>query len=311
VVLEASLPDDTPVFNTAAVVRRTGVPAATFRAWERRYGFPHPARDEGGQRRYSPRDVQAISWLAEQTARGVAVSRAVEILRQGLAGPGATQRPALETPRSPDALRRDLLAALLDLDPVRADRIVREAFSLYSVEDVCLEVFEPLLIEVGDRWHGGELSVAEEHYVSAFVRGRLFVLLHASASGSLGPLLLTACAPNEWHEVGMLLVSVFLARRGYAVRYLGPSLPFDDLVRLATRHRPALVLVSAQSREAALSLAEVSRLLAALGPDAPHLAFGGRAFNLDPALRVQIGGIYVGPDAAATVDLVQALLGRT
>src|SRR4051812_14594638 len=49
-VLQAS---DAPVYNTTAVARRCQLPAATFQAWERRYGFPEPRRGPGRQRLYS------------------------------------------------------------------------------------------------------------------------------------------------------------------------------------------------------------------------------------------------------------------
>ena len=78
---------DTPLYNTSAVVQRTGVPATTVRAWERRYGYPKPHRDSAGQRLYSEHDIQAIRWLSDQTTHGVAISRAVEMLRGGHAGP--------------------------------------------------------------------------------------------------------------------------------------------------------------------------------------------------------------------------------
>src|ERR1700694_245198 len=78
---------DAPLYNTAAVVQRTGVPATTFRAWERRYAYPKPRRNEGGRRVYSEHDIQAIRGLPEQTPRGVPISRAVELLRGGHAGP--------------------------------------------------------------------------------------------------------------------------------------------------------------------------------------------------------------------------------
>jgi DNA-binding transcriptional MerR regulator len=59
-----------PVYNTRAVVLRTGVPADTFRAWERRYGIPSPVRTDGNQRLYSDRDVALIAWLRDQTRTG-------------------------------------------------------------------------------------------------------------------------------------------------------------------------------------------------------------------------------------------------
>jgi methanogenic corrinoid protein MtbC1 len=301
---------DAPLYNTAAVVQRTSVPATTIRAWERRYGFPKPQRGEGGQRAYSERDMQAIRWLADQTAHGVAISRAIDMLRAGYARsePGASG-PTSAT-RSFEAVRRELTLALLALDASRAEAVLTEAFALFSVEDVCLQVFQPLLVDIGDRWHAGELSVAEEHYVSSFIRTRLFGLLQAyQAPESRARLVFTACAPEEWHEVGILLVSIFLVRRGCAVRYLGPNLPLEGLVAIVAQHHPAVVVLSAQRAETARKLRGVAAALAAGAPPHPALVFGGQAFNADARLRAAMGGLYVGPDATAAADAIAELVG--
>ena len=219
---------------------------------------------------------------------------------------------AAGAPRSFAALRSDLLRALLALDLGRAEAVLAEAFALFSVEDVCLQVFEPLLIEVGDRWHAGELSVAEEHYVASFIRARLFALLGAyQRPAAVGPLVLLACAPDEWHEIGVLLVSVFLARRGVAVRYLGPNLPLDALAKVVADHHPAVVVLSAQSPETARKLRGASLLLAEGPPPRPRLVFGGQAFNNDPVLRDTMGGTYVGPTAAPASAAIASMLERS
>ena len=76
-----------PVFNTKAVARETGVPADTFRAWERRYGMPRPQRTPGGHRLYSERDIAIIRWLRDRTDEGVNISHAVLLLTNTLDTP--------------------------------------------------------------------------------------------------------------------------------------------------------------------------------------------------------------------------------
>src|SRR5579864_3377340 len=312
----ASMPtdtSDTPLYNINAVVQRTGVPATTIRAWERRYDYPKPHRDDDGQRLYSEHDVQTISWLHDQTKHGVAISRAVDILGSGHARADAA---VVQAPprggRSFAALRADLGQALLDLDADRADVVLAEAFTLFPVEDVCLQVFQPLLVDVGDRWHVGELSVAEEHYATSFVRARLFGLLQAyQPPHSRGPLVFTACAPDEWHEVGILIVSVFLARRGVTVRYLGPNLPLEGLAAIVARHHPAAVVLSAQSQETARKLRRAAQAVQDGPPPHPRVVFGGQAFNSDPKLRASVEGTYVGPDAAAASDAIASLIAES
>jgi DICT domain-containing protein len=60
------------------VVGATGVGEATLRAWERRYGFPAPAREPSGHRRYSDEDVERILRVVEERDRGVPLPAAIE-----------------------------------------------------------------------------------------------------------------------------------------------------------------------------------------------------------------------------------------
>jgi methanogenic corrinoid protein MtbC1 len=297
--------DTTPLYNTAAVAQRSGVPVGTFHAWERRYGFPAPYRDEQGQRLYSERDVQAVRWLHEQTRQGVAVRRAVSMLRQGFAEVPA--RPE-SSPTEPDHLVDALLEALLAFNPARGHAVLGEAFALFSVEDACLAVLEPALVELGRRWANGDVCVAEEHYVSTFLRNRLTTLLQAFGGGPPRPLIVTACAPGETHELGILMVSLFLARAGFAVHYLGQNVPADRLEVPLARLRPALIVCSARGATTARALKDVDRALDRLGEARPELAYGGGVFREIPELCARVPGTFLGEDARAAVETVSDLL---
>ncbi len=141
---------DRPTYNTAAVEQRTGLRPATFRAWERRYGFPRPRRLPGNQRLYSDRDIAAILWLKRRTAEGLGISHAIRFLvdrpprAQALAIQPATGRPM-------SVLAVELQQVLLAFDARRADALLREAFALYSLEETCLHVIQPSLVEIGER----------------------------------------------------------------------------------------------------------------------------------------------------------------
>src|SRR5215218_6010224 len=130
---------DTPLYSVAAVARYTGVPAVTLRAWERRYGFPSPGRARGGRRLYTQRDIWTVRALRTQTDQGVPISRAIAVLRDGGWPPAAPDElPSTAADAPAGALAEQLMEALLDLAGGRAERVLSEAFSLLSVEDVCL-----------------------------------------------------------------------------------------------------------------------------------------------------------------------------
>src|SRR5215216_407501 len=92
---------DRPTYNTAAVEQRTGLRPATFRAWERRYGFPKPRRLPGNQRLYSDQDVAAIRWLQHRTDEGLSISHAIRLLQVRLREGAVSDRFAHAEPGRP------------------------------------------------------------------------------------------------------------------------------------------------------------------------------------------------------------------
>jgi DICT domain-containing protein len=69
-------------FSIGDVVQRTGVAEGTLRMWERRHGFPSPARLASGHRRYSEHDLEAVRRIVDERAAGTTLSVAIERARR-------------------------------------------------------------------------------------------------------------------------------------------------------------------------------------------------------------------------------------
>lgn len=284
-------------YTVNEVEDRTGVPAGTLRQWERRYGFPMPERSESGYRLYSEADVDAIDAMKRHIADGIPASRAALLVAERA---GA----ASDRPRPADDLRDDLVAALVDLDDARADRVLGEAHALHPVETVLCEVLQAAMIELGQRWHDGRIATTTEHFASSYVQGRLRGLLSLTGDHRRGPGVIVACAPHDRHELGALMVAVALRRRGYHVTYVGADTPVADLAAMAKRHRPFALMISASMPE---SLRELRARRDALEGAAQVIAFGGLAFNQAPEVAGELGGTYLGADLVAAADAFDAL----
>jgi hypothetical protein len=61
-----------------AVSRRTGIPAATLRTWQRRYGFMRPLRSPGGYRLYGEEEIARIEQVKYLVGQGVRIGAAME-----------------------------------------------------------------------------------------------------------------------------------------------------------------------------------------------------------------------------------------
>jgi DNA-binding transcriptional MerR regulator len=231
---------NTPLYNTKLVVSETGVPADTFRAWERRYGLPHPQRAEGGQRLYSERDIATIRWLRDRTSEGLTISQAVALLETETNTPS----PVTDEPRSYEALRADLRQALLHFDAPSADTVLSEAFALYSLDNVCVNIIQPTLVDIGEMWHVGTASVAQEHFASQFLRRKLLALLNIYDVPEGRATVVAACAPGEQHDLGLLLLALFLVRRNYRVVFLGADVPTEALKQAVGQVRPEIICIS-------------------------------------------------------------------
>jgi methanogenic corrinoid protein MtbC1 len=210
--------------NIAALTRRTGLPPDTIRKWEQRYGVIRPERTPGGQRRYNEVDVARIEWLKARLAEGYRIGEAAALL-------GSVD---LGAPASPEEHRTALLAAVERNDVDALGRLVDQALTLHGMEEAFLAILAPMLVEVGERWERGELSVAQEHLATGVVRASLERLL-ADARPTVHWLAVLACAAQEQHEIGLMMLAVLLRADGWNVAYLGPNTPTEQAVELARR----------------------------------------------------------------------------
>jgi methanogenic corrinoid protein MtbC1 len=136
----------------------------------------------------------------------------------------------------------NLSAALDRLDEQAANSALDRFFSAYTVETVLQDVILPYLHRLGDRWAAGEVSVAQEHFASNLLRGRLLGLAQGWGQGQ-GPLAILACVPGEHHELGLLVFGVALRRRGWRITYLGTDSPIGAVADTARSLTPAVVVL--------------------------------------------------------------------
>ncbi|MGI8968659.1 MAG: MerR family transcriptional regulator [Chloroflexota bacterium] len=289
--------------NIRAVAAATGVPSITLRSWERRYGMPEPQRDDKGYRLYSERDIAVVKWLRERVRQGIGISRAVNMLHVLEYADTATEPGGI---LNFESLRGRLLGAISQLDEQAVSQVIAEGLMVASVEDVALRLLQPALCEVGERWAQGTLSVTSEHVGSNVIRFHLAQLIRASPPPLRHHTVIVGCAPGEQHEIGVLMIALFLRRRGFNVIYAGANIEANSLLLDVERARPSAVCLSAGTPDAAQSLRDLYREMAETYSGV--LAYGGRFFNEDDSRTRSVAGSYLGADAACAVTQLERLL---
>jgi DNA-binding transcriptional MerR regulator len=269
--------------------RRVGVQVGTLRAWERRYGLLAPSRTDGGFRLYGHDDVARVLAMRSNLDRGLS---AAEAARLALSEEQDSTAPLLIDGA------KELSAALSRFDEAAAQATLDRLLGGLSIDIVLRDVVVPYLRELGDRWQRGEISVAQEHFASNVVRGRLLGLARGWGRGS-GSLAVLACAEGEQHDLPLLLFGLVLRTHAWRIGYLGADTPLASLVQAVRELEPAAVVVSGTRPGAFDGQSAGLQEVALVAP----LYVAGRSAT--EALARQAHGTYLNGDIfAAASDLV-------
>jgi DNA-binding transcriptional MerR regulator len=249
------------------LARRTGVSPELLRAWEQRYGLLQPSRSAGGFRLYSEEDERRVRATTTLIGQGLS---AAEAARRALAEAGEaldTDRPLI------GRLSADLRSALDAFDTQRAHAGFDELLASVSVDTVLRDVLIPYLGELGERWERGQASVAQEHFASNLIRGRLLGLSRDWGSVA-GPTVILACPPGEEHDLALIMFGIAVSRRGRRVLFLGADTPVETLRDAVDTAKPSAVVLATSD---AGVISENARLLRELARETRVLLCGAGA----------------------------------
>lgn len=264
------------------LARRTGVTVELLRAWEKRYGLLQPARTPSGYRLYSDADEQSVREMQRGLDAGLA---AAEAARAALSSEVRGETVDV------GAAASELRTALERFDDAAAHLALDSLLSGFTFETVGRDVVLPLLREIGDRWHRGELSVAQEHFASSLLRGRLLGLARGWDQG-MGPRAVLACPPAERHELGLIVFGIALRAQGWRITYLGADTPVESI----DAGGADVVVIAATSRKRFEAAAEDLRTLAR----SCDVAIGGTGASLELAEGIGARLLPADPFQAAT-----------
>jgi DNA-binding transcriptional MerR regulator len=299
-------------YRIHVVAEMTGVPAATLRAWERRYGIPSPERTASGYRLYGEHEVELVRRMNDQVTSGVSAQDAA---RQVLAeAPAAApihegaKDPALLDPFAAASAR--IVDAVVRFDEVGIQDELRRALFLGSASQVADRVLGTALREVGELWHAGTLSIAQEHlateHVAAVVRDLVQLARRDDAEHSV----LCACFADEDHVIGLLSTAVQIATWGLRPVVLGARTPPSAIRDSIRALSPSIVALSVTIPPNPARQRELLDEYAAACDGVPWLVGGHAAAAMAGAIEAR-GGALAPSNVNDLRKLVQQMLRET
>src|SRR5271165_6342634 len=289
-------PGDRPLLRIGELSRRLGVSDSVLRAWESRYGLLQPVRSAGGFRLYSEADEARIRRMQAHLADGLSAAEAARtVLREDEGADHARAAGPRPAASAVSELSAAFGKALDAFDEPAAQAVLDRLVSDLSLTTVLRDVIIPHLAELGERWRRGTASIAQEHFASNVIRGRLAGLARGWGSGH-GPRAVLACPPGELHDLALMVFGIVLNRSGWRIDYLGMRTPVEELTRTVDARHPDLVVLAAtlpenlESHVAQLTVLAQRAPLALAGAGAtPQIAatVGARLLTGDPVTEAE------------------------
>jgi methanogenic corrinoid protein MtbC1 len=220
--------------------------------------------------------VARLRRLRQATERGHPIGRIAELAEDQLSAllADASER---QNRAAANAFVRRILEAAASFRPGECERALTLAISLLPPDQLIEDVLEPALVQVGERWHTGEFSIAQERLVSACVRRHVGLVIDAYERLSRGPTIVFATLPGEAHELGLLMSALLAASKGFRCQYLGPDLPAHELAQYANQVNAVAIAVSLVLRPIPPSLRSDLESLRARTRAGTEILIGGAA----------------------------------
>ena len=225
---EADTEDESqlPRYPVGAVAERLGVPTATLRSWNQRYGVGPPDHHPGRHRLYSEMDIAVLQEMQNLISEG--------------ASPRSAAHAAMDTVAPPRADTSALLAAAFDLDVAVAGRLLDSHLRHYGVLDTWDELVRPAFGKIESQQAGGFRCIDVEHALSWTV-ARALQRLPIARADTVSSVLL-ACTEGETHTLALEALRAALGERGAGAVMLGADVPLDAILD-GVHRRPRRVSV--------------------------------------------------------------------
>jgi MerR family transcriptional regulator, light-induced transcriptional regulator len=268
-------------YSIKAAAQKTGLNPHVIRIWEKRYSAVTPARSATNRRHYSEAEVQRLGLLKAATSAGHGIGQVAKLendqLRALVLSAQPEKTPATAKPSTPKQFITSALAAVQALDTAELDSLLGDAAVALGTQGLLQKVVVPLTYRVGDLWHSGDFSAAQEHFASSLIRNFLGNHARPYSIDSSAPLIVVGTPVGQLHELGAVIVSAAASSLGWRVVNLSASLPAVEIANAAVQAKATAVALSIVFPEDDPGLpAELEGLRRMLPEDVAFIT-GGRA----------------------------------
>jgi methanogenic corrinoid protein MtbC1 len=200
-----------------------------------------------------------------------------------------------------------IVDAVVRFDPEGLDREVNRALGLGSAVAIFENTLAPAMREIGNLWHEGTLTVAQEHLASNLIGGTVLHLLRLAQPVGQARRAVLACFADEDHTLGLYGIGLRFASWSFRTLLLGARTPPAAIARVVDSLDPDVVALSATLVPPAANARELIDAYADACRSTVWVVGGGGAQAMRPWIEAR-GGIAAGEDPLEVRKVIERAL---
>ena len=213
----------------------SGIKAHTLRIWEKRYNLLEPERTETNIRRYSLDNLKKLLNVTLLYNHGFKISKISSLSNEEISN--SVTSIALKSNSEQIAINAFKLA-MINFDCELFNKNYDGILSHHNFEYIFLDVFMPLMKELGILWQTGAISPTHEHFITNLVKQKIHIQterVQRTIKKNTGyPIFVLFLPENEIHELGIIYLNYLLLSKGFRTILLGQSTQISSLENLYT-----------------------------------------------------------------------------
>ncbi len=211
----------------------SGIKAHTIRIWEKRYQLLSPDRTDTNIRRYSLNSLQRLLNITLLYNHGFKISKISSLDQEEI--PIMVREIAIKS-NSEQVYINALKLSMVNFDTVLFDATFEEIILHNDFDFVFINIFMPLMNELGILWQTNAISPSHEHFITNLIKQKIHIqtdfLQKEYIPQHNSKVFVLYLPEDEIHELGILFLNYFILKFGYRTIFLGQSLQTESLETL-------------------------------------------------------------------------------
>jgi len=213
----------------------SGIKSHTIRIWEKRYKLLEPKRTSTNIRRYDLDNFKKLLNIALLIKNGYKISKIANLSLNEIK---SSIREISIKENSETIYINSFKLSMISFDTSLFYKTFNKIIKVKSFEFIYMNVFLPLMKELGILWQTGSVSASHEHFITNLIKQKIHVhteILSKTEKISKSNFVLFL-PENEFHELSILFLNYWILSNGHNTIFLGQSIPNADLMTILNKN---------------------------------------------------------------------------